>query len=110
MQVSCLCYAGVWGGERKQGENAVYVHGKGVDPMLEDGSQKSIPTDNDAESAGEGPANAHGGTSEVARLRQLITAEYEAAARGLTGLAQGTARHAFIDARMNRVWHYSEQL
>jgi|SRR4051812_30873414 hypothetical protein len=50
------------------------------------------------------------GRSEVARLRQLIAAEYEAAVRGMTGLAQGTAKHAFIDARMNRVWHYGEQL
>src|SRR5438128_12674006 len=102
MQVSCLCYAGVWGGEERGSREKMLsmFTGKGVDPMLKDGSQKSIPTDNDAESAGEGPANAPGGTSEVARLRQLITAEYEAAGRGLTGLAQGTARPAFIDARM----------
>jgi hypothetical protein len=41
--------------------------------------------------------------SEVARLRQQITAEYEAAVRGLHGLAQGTAQHAFITQRMEQM-------
>lgn len=50
------------------------------------------------------------GVSEVARLRQLITAEYEAAVHGFSGLTVGTAKHAFIDARMKRVWDYGEQL
>ena len=38
--------------------------------------------------------------SEVARLLSKITAEYEAAQRGLTGLAYGIAQHEFISARM----------
>ena len=41
--------------------------------------------------------------SEVARLRAQIAAEYEAASRGLCGLASGTARHAVINARMERM-------
>ncbi|MBV9228300.1 MAG: hypothetical protein JOZ18_03215 [Chloroflexi bacterium] len=41
--------------------------------------------------------------SEVARLRAQIAAEYEAASRGLHGLAEGTARHAIITARMERM-------
>jgi hypothetical protein len=48
--------------------------------------------------------------SEVAQLRQQIVEEYEAMKRGLSGLAWGTAKHAFIDARMRRVDHYHEQL
>src|SRR4051812_13588221 len=48
--------------------------------------------------------------SEVAELRQRILEEYEAMKRGLTGFAWGTAKHAFIDARMKRVDHYHEQL
>ena len=38
--------------------------------------------------------------SEVERLLSEITAEYEAAQRGLTGLAYGMAQHEFISARM----------
>lgn len=41
--------------------------------------------------------------SEVARLLAQISAEYEAAERGLTGLASGTARHEFINARVERM-------
>ena len=40
--------------------------------------------------------------SEVARLMQQITLEYEAAKRGMSGLAAGTARHDFIIARMEQ--------
>jgi hypothetical protein len=40
--------------------------------------------------------------SEVARLIQSIEAEYHAAQQGLIGLAQGTARHQFITARMEK--------
>jgi hypothetical protein len=45
--------------------------------------------------------------SEIARLRKRIYEEYEAMRRGLTGFASGTAKHAFIDARMRQVdgWH-----
>ncbi len=48
--------------------------------------------------------------SEVTQLRQKIAEEYEAMKRGLSGLAQGTSRHAFIDARMKRVDDYHNQL
>jgi hypothetical protein len=41
--------------------------------------------------------------SEVARLLTQISAEYEAAKRGLSDLALGTARHDFITARMEQV-------
>ena len=40
--------------------------------------------------------------SEVARLMQRIDEEYEAAERGLSGLAQ-VAQHEFITARMERI-------
>jgi hypothetical protein len=48
--------------------------------------------------------------SEVAQLRQRITEEYEAMKQGLTGFAWGSAKHAFIDARMKRVDGYYDQL
>jgi hypothetical protein len=38
--------------------------------------------------------------SEVARILLQITAEYDAASRGLEGFAQGNARHDFITHRM----------
>jgi hypothetical protein len=41
--------------------------------------------------------------SEVARLLAQIGMEYEAAQRGLTGLASGTSNHQFITARMERM-------
>ncbi len=41
--------------------------------------------------------------SEVASIRQTIAAEYMAASWGFSGLAAGTARHAFISARMERM-------
>jgi hypothetical protein len=41
--------------------------------------------------------------SEIARLRQRIAEEYEAAMRGLTGLAYGTAKHEFITKRMEQI-------
>ena len=46
---------------------------------------------------------AHEQRSEVARLLAQISAEYEAAQRGLTGLAQGVSRHEFITARMENM-------
>jgi hypothetical protein len=52
----------------------------------------------------------HMSQSEVAQLRQSILEEYEAMKRGLTGFAWGSAKHAFIDARMKRVDYYHEQL
>ena len=41
--------------------------------------------------------------SEVARLLEQITAEYESAQRGLTGLAYGTSQHDFITRRMEHM-------
>jgi len=41
--------------------------------------------------------------SEVARLRQQIRQEYEAAQQGLTGLAEGAAQHAFITRKMENM-------
>jgi hypothetical protein len=41
--------------------------------------------------------------SEVARLTKQIADEYQAAQNALTGLALGTARHAFITARMEHI-------
>lgn len=41
--------------------------------------------------------------SEVARLMQQITAEYESAQHGLHGLSQGTAHHAFITQKMENM-------
>ncbi|MBV9021941.1 MAG: hypothetical protein JOZ71_14660 [Ktedonobacteraceae bacterium] len=48
--------------------------------------------------------------SEVARLMQQIAAEYEAAARGLTGLAYGAASHAFITARQENIAMHVQEL
>jgi hypothetical protein len=52
----------------------------------------------------------HEPKSEVARLRLQIRLEYEAAMRGLCGLAQGTAQHAFITRRMENMAVYHESL
>ena len=78
--------------------------------MLNDESRMLAPIEGDTRSAGDRPGTIPEGTSEVARLRRLIAAEYEAAQRGLTGLSQGTAKHAFIEARMNGAGTYGEQL
>ena len=51
-----------------------------------------------------------GNESEVARLLHQIDLEYQATQRGLTGLAAGTAKHAFITARMENIGVYHEQL
>jgi hypothetical protein len=48
--------------------------------------------------------------SEIARLKQQIIAEYEAAERGLQGLAYGTAQHQFITARMENIEHCRQRL
>jgi len=53
-------------------------------------------------------ANEHG--SEVARLLTQISAEYEAAQRGLTGLAYGTSQHEFITTRMENMGQLHSQL
>jgi hypothetical protein len=46
----------------------------------------------------------------VARLRSQIAQEYEAATRGLTGLAAGTAQHRFITARMECIADHHQTL
>lgn len=48
--------------------------------------------------------------SEVARLLAQITAEYEAAERGLTGLAMGVSQHDFITARMEHMGQLHSEL
>lgn len=41
--------------------------------------------------------------SQVARLISQITAEYEAAQRGLTGISSGSSQHATIAAHMENM-------
>jgi hypothetical protein len=41
--------------------------------------------------------------SEIAQIRETIAREYMAAKWGLTGFAQGSAKHEFISARMERI-------
>ena len=48
--------------------------------------------------------------SEVARIRQQIELEQQAAWLGLYGLAQGTAQHEFITAKMERIWELRDTL
>lgn len=48
--------------------------------------------------------------SEVARLLSQISAEYEAAQRGLTGLSYGISQHEFITARMEHMGQLHGQL
>jgi hypothetical protein len=53
---------------------------------------------------------AHDERSEVARLLSQISVEYEAAQRGLTGLAYGASQHDFITARMEHMGQIHDQL
>jgi len=53
---------------------------------------------------------AHEQQSEVARLLSQISAEYEAAQRGLNGLAYGTSKHEFITARMEHMGQLHNEL
>ncbi|GER86571.1 hypothetical protein KDW_07330 [Dictyobacter vulcani] len=48
--------------------------------------------------------------SEVTRLLAQISAEYEAAQRGITGLAYGSAQHDFITTRMENIGSLHTQL
>jgi hypothetical protein len=48
--------------------------------------------------------------SEVARLRQRIHLEYEAAQQGLSGTAQGAAQHIFITQRMENIETHHQAL
>jgi hypothetical protein len=48
--------------------------------------------------------------SEVRRLLEQINAEYQAAQWGLSGLAQGTAQHDFITARLENMENRRQEL
>ena len=48
--------------------------------------------------------------SEVAQLRASIETELVAMRLGLSGLAAGTAKHQFIEAKMKRVGGFEDQL
>jgi hypothetical protein len=48
--------------------------------------------------------------SEVRRLLETIDREYQAAQFGLSGLAQGTSQHEFINARMEKIEDIREKL
>lgn len=48
--------------------------------------------------------------SEIARLRQQIEVQLVSMRRGLSGLSAGSARHAFINARMERIDAYQDGL
>lgn len=48
--------------------------------------------------------------SEVACLRQQIETQLIAMKQGLSGLSSGSARHAFITARMERIGTYQSRL
>lgn len=53
---------------------------------------------------------AHEQKSEVARLLSQISDEYEAAQRGMSGLAYGVSQHEFITARMENMGQLHGQL
>jgi hypothetical protein len=48
-------------------------------------------------------SDAQNSSSEVARILAQIREEYEAAHRGLSGLAQGASKHAFITTKMENM-------
>lgn len=48
--------------------------------------------------------------TEVIRLLKQIEMEYEAAYKGINGLSSGTARHAFINARMENIDRHRVEL
>jgi hypothetical protein len=48
--------------------------------------------------------------SEIAEMRQQIALEVVAMRRGLLGISTGTARHAFIHARMERIGMFQDTL
>ena len=48
--------------------------------------------------------------SEIAQLLQKIDLEYQSAQQGLAGFASGTARHDFINKRMENIEHAHEKL
>jgi hypothetical protein len=52
----------------------------------------------------------NGNQSDVARLLAQIDAEYRSAELGLSGFAQGSAKHEFITARMEGMGRVHEEL
>ena len=48
--------------------------------------------------------------SQIARLLKQIEDEQTAARRGMTDFAEGAARHKFINARLQRMGEYCDQL
>lgn len=48
--------------------------------------------------------------SEVARLIRQIDAEYDAMHQGLSGLANGAAKHVFIHVRMSYIGNHHKKL
>lgn len=48
--------------------------------------------------------------SEVAQLRNSIEDEFISMRLGLNGLAAGVSKHQFIEAKMERVGSYEDQL
>lgn len=51
-----------------------------------------------------------GNQSEVARILEQISLEYESAQRGMYGFAYGAAKHEFITARMENMGNLHSQL
>ena len=51
-----------------------------------------------------------GNQSEVARILEQISLEYEAAQRSLYGFAHGAAKHEFITARMENMGNLHNKL
>lgn len=48
--------------------------------------------------------------SKVSWLMRQISEEYEAAQRGLSGLAQGVAQHEWITARLEQMSRHHDEL
>jgi hypothetical protein len=48
--------------------------------------------------------------TELRRLLNQIDEEYESARQGMHGFSSGAARHAFINAKMERIDGYQEKL
>lgn len=55
-------------------------------------------------------AETKGNQSEVARILEQISLEYEAAQRGMYGFAYGSAKHEFITARMENMGNLHSKL
>ena len=48
--------------------------------------------------------------SEIQRLREKIETELASMRQGLSGLAAGTAKHQFIEAKMKKLGTFEDQL